>query len=77
MDEETDGLPLMRPRVTGRGVIEAIGDDGLTFTQRCVLALKAELDAIRNGDVVVMPKNRQHAAAMHLIAERWLADNKQ
>lgn len=40
-----------------------------------IMRLRAELADLNEGRRVVLPKNKQHAGVMHLLAERWLSDN--
>lgn len=37
---------------------------------------RADLKAISSGDVVIMPSSMEHAEAMHLIAEKYISDNR-
>lgn len=44
--------------------------------RRRIEDLESELTSIRSGEVVVMPISVKHAEMMHVLAERYIKDNR-
>ena len=54
----------------------AVTDPELASLRRSLAVMTLELEQIRTGKVVVMPVSVQHAEAMHLVADRYIKDNR-